>query len=180
MNIKPLILASAISLLAGSVWAQSTNTPLNLKLPGNLPASSSTAAPASSSTAANTPAPTSVHPGTVARNGRNANNGSATNTPPPISTTPGVYYGDTSGRLGDNGTADTQTCDDSKYNDPQVHGSISTGVVSGSHIGTSSYSGGEVNVTKAFGDCDHPTGGISISIGGTTNNFNDRGYRRGY
>lgn len=180
MNIKPLILASAISLLAGSVWAQSTNTPLNLKLPGNMPASGSTAAPASSSTAANTPASSSVHSATVAGNGRHANSGSATNTPPPISTTPGVYYGDTSGRLGDNGTADTPTCDDSKYNDAQVHGSISTGVVSGSHMGTGSYSGGEVNVTKAFGDCDHPAGGISISIGGTTNNFGDRGYRRGY
>ena len=176
MNIKLLLLASAISLLASSVWAQSTNPPLNLKLPGNMPASSSTAAaPTSRSTAANAPAPTSVHPATVASNGH-----TATNTPPPISTTPGVYYGDTSGRLGDNGTADAQTCDDSKYNDAQVHGSISTGVVSGSHMGTGSYSGGEVNVTKAFGDCDHPTGAISISIGGTTNNFNTGGYRRGY
>jgi hypothetical protein len=178
MNIKPLLLASAISVLASSAWAQSTNQSLNLKLPSNLPAGSSTAAtaPASSATTASTPAPTSVHPGAVASNGHTANTSAATNTPP-ISTTPGVYYGDTSGRLGGDGTADTQTCDDSKYNDAQVHGAVSTGVATGSHMGTSTYQGATVNVTKAFGDCDHPSGGVSFSISVNQNQFSGGRYR---
>lgn len=186
MNIKwsigalagTLLLSSA---LLGSAWAQTSTKPLNLKLPpSDVLASASTAPlPATAST---------VGTGTSAAAGSDSKastgkNGTATISRPAagVSTAPGVYYGDTSGHLGGTDIADAPSCDDSKYNDAQVHGSVSTGVVSGSHIGTSSYSGGEVNVTKAFGDCDHPSGGISISIGGTTNNFNGgRGYRRGY
>ena len=184
MNIKPFILASAISLLAGSAWAQSTTKPLNLKLPANLPASSGTTAiPASSSTAASTPAPTSVHPDRVASNARraSANNASANhaaNAPQPISTTPGVYYGDTSGRLGNNDTADAQTCDDSKYDKAQVHGAVSTGIASGGYMGTSTYEGATVNVTKAFGDCDHPSGGVSFSISVDQSHFSGGRYGR--
>ena len=180
MNIKPFILASAISLLASSAWAQSTTKPLNLKLPANLPASSSTAAvPASSSTAASTPAPTSVHPDRVASGStRRASANNAVNTPPPISTTPGVYYGDTSGRLGNNDTADTQTCDDSKYDKAQVHGALSTGIASGGYMGTSTYEGGTINVTKAFGDCDHPSGGVSFSISVDQSHFSGGRYGR--
>jgi len=185
MNIKPLLFASAVSLLASSAWAQSTGKPLNLKLPNNLPASSSSAAtPASSATAASTPAPTSVHPDGVASNGRGTAANSAPNTPPPISTTPGVYYGDTSGHVGDDGTAaaNAQGCDDSKFDKAQVHDELSTGIASGSHSGTSSYEGGTVNVTKAFGDCDHPSGSIGISISVDQTHFNGGRYGnyRGY
>ncbi len=175
MNIKPLLLASAISVLATSAWGQSSTQPLNLKLPNNLPASSSTASvPASSTSTAPRPAPANV---SAAANA--ARNGSANN--PPISTTPGVYYGDTSGRLGNTDTtADSQRCDDSTYDKAQVHGAVSTGVASGSHMGTSTYEGGEINVTKAFGDCDHPGGGISFSIGVNQTNFSGGRYRGGY
>jgi hypothetical protein len=167
MNIKPLLLASALSLLAGSVCAQSASKPLNLKLPSDLPASSSTAAsPASGSTVANAPASGSIRPPA-----------SKTANIPPISTTPGVYYGDTSGRLGDDGTTDSQACDDSKYNKAQVHGAVSTGIASGSHMGTSTYEGGTVNVTKAFGDCDHPSGGVSFSISVDQSHFSGGRYR---
>ena len=95
----------------------------------------------------------------------------------PASSTPGVYYGDTSGRMGNNDTtaATTTDCDDYRYNQPQVHGSVGMGVVSGNHFG-GSYQTGTVNLTKAFGSCDHPTGGVSISIGGGTGNFHDRGH----
>jgi hypothetical protein len=62
-------------------------------------------------------------------------------------------------------------CDDATYNKPQVHGSITTGVVSSSHGGSGSYQGGAVSLSQAFGDCEHPTGGVSISIGGANNNF---------
>lgn len=175
MNVKPLFLASVISLLATSAWAQSSTQALNLKLPSNLPASSSTtaAAPASSASSASRPAPANVSAAATT-----ARNGSATNAP--ISTTPGVYYGDTSGRLGDNDTADSQRCDDSKYDKAQVHGEVSTGIASGSRMGTSSYEGGTINVTKAFGDCDHPSGGVSFSISVNQTNFNGGRYRGGY
>jgi hypothetical protein len=168
MNIKPLFLASALSLLAGSVYAQSASKPLNLKLPSDLPAASSTAAePASSSTAANAPASSSIRPPA-----------SKTANIQPISTTPGVYYGDTSGHLGNTDVADSQTCDDSKYNKAQVHGDLSTGIASGSRMGTSTYEGGTVNVTKAFGDCDHPSGGVSFSISVNQSQFSGGRYGR--
>jgi hypothetical protein len=96
----------------------------------------------------------------------------------PASSTPGVYYGDTSGRMGnkeDTTTATTTDCDDYRYNQPQVHGSVGMGVVSGNHFG-GSYQTGTVNLTKAFGSCDHPTGGLSISIGGGTGSFHGRGH----
>ena len=95
----------------------------------------------------------------------------------PASAVPGVYYGDTSGRIGNNDTAaaTTSNCDDYSYNQPQVHGSVGMGVVSGNHFG-GSYQTGTVNLTKAFGSCDHPTGGVSISIGGGTGNFHGRGH----
>jgi hypothetical protein len=95
----------------------------------------------------------------------------------PASSKPGVYYGDTSGRMGNNDTtaATTTECDDYRYNQPQVHGSVGMGVVSGNHFG-GSYQTGTVNLTKAFGSCDHPTGGVSISIGGGTGNFHGRGH----
>jgi hypothetical protein len=95
----------------------------------------------------------------------------------PASSAPGVYYGDTSGRMSNNDTtaAATSNCDDYSYNQPQVHGSVGMGVVSGSHA-SGSYQTGTVNVTKAFGSCDHPTGGVSISIGGGTGNFHGRGH----
>ncbi|WP_449427733.1 hypothetical protein [Rhodanobacter umsongensis] len=136
---KRLIIALAGVLLVGSAWAQTATKPLNLKLPpGDMPASSSTAAqPASSSSTAAAAKPA-----------------------------PGVYYGDTSGRMSDNRTADAPACDDSKYNDAQMHGSVGMGVVGGNRV-SGSYQTGEVSVTKALGDCDHPTGtiGFSVSVG---------------
>ena len=142
MNMKRLITALAGALLVGSVWAQTASKPLNLKLPpGDVPASSSTAAqPASSSsTAAAKPAP-------------------------------GVYYGDTSGRMSDSRIADAPACDDSKYNDAQMHGSVGMGVVGGNHV-SGSYQTGEVSVTKALGDCEHPSGGIGFSVSVGQGNF---------
>ncbi|MEI7036356.1 hypothetical protein [Fulvimonas yonginensis] len=99
----------------------------------------------------------------------------AASTAPKPASAPGVYYGDTSGRT----AADEQTladaCDDANYNQPQVHGSVGTGVVAGSHVG-GSYQRGTVNLSKAFGSCQHPSGGISVSIGAGTGHFHDRGH----
>lgn len=140
------ITALAATLLATAAWAQTGNPPLNLKLPPggyqSYPASSSTAGqPANDK-------------GAVTVNGH----------PAALSTAPGVYYGDTSGRAG-NDRAGPPACDDSTYNQPQVHGSVGMGVVSGSHIGTGSYQSGDVSVVQNTGSCEHPTGSVGISIG---------------
>ena len=94
----------------------------------------------------------------------------------PARNAPGVYYGDTSGRMGNNDTTDAATgtdCDDYRYNQPQLHGSVGMGVVGGNHM-SGNYQTGTVNITKAFGSCDHPSGGVSISVGGSTGHFNGR------
>ncbi|WP_329742824.1 hypothetical protein [Dyella sp. A6] len=147
MPLRPaLVLAAA--LLAAPVLAQTSSDgkPLNLKLPPEtLPASSSTAA-----------AP--AHAGSVAA--------------APASRAPGVYYGDTSGRMGNTGeTARSRpACDDSTYNQTQMHGSVGAGVVAGNHM-SGNYQSGMVNISKAFGSCDDPEGGISISIGASNGHF---------
>ncbi|KZC19437.1 MULTISPECIES: hypothetical protein [Rhodanobacter] len=95
----------------------------------------------------------------------------------PAASAPGVYYGDTSGRMGNNDTTaaatPTDDCDDYSYNQPQMHGSVGMGVVGGNHV-SGNYQTGTVNLSKAFGSCDHPSGGVSISIGGGTGHFNGR------
>ncbi|AIF49019.1 hypothetical protein [Dyella japonica] len=163
----------AASLLAATAWAQSSEQPLNLKLPANLPASSASTA------AANTAAPTDA--GKAASGGAPANNAQAKATAPAGAKTgaytkdpPGTYYGDTSGALGDTQAATSAqpavTCDDATYNQPQVHGAVTTGVVAGNHV-SGSYGGAGVTLSQAFGSCEHPTGGMSISVSGTKGHF---------
>ncbi|MEO8779278.1 MAG: hypothetical protein ABI389_11490 [Rhodanobacter sp.] len=143
----PVLLAS---LLTTAAWAQTAEKSLNLKLPpSNLPAaSSSVATSASAATAAS-----------------------------PASSAPGVYYGDTSGRMGNTEVASDarRTCDDSTYNQPQVHGSVGMGVMAGNHV-SGNYQTGSVSVSKAFGSCDDPHGGVSFSVSSGTGNFHQRGH----
>jgi hypothetical protein len=157
---KAIAVLAALALTATSAWAQDASKPLNLRLPADyVPAPASTAAaPASASSVA----------GTAPKNG----GANVAVTPSRPKDPPGAYYGDTSGRMA-NTEADSGAprCDDATYNKPQVHGSITTGVVSSSHGGSGSYQGGAVSLSQAFGDCEHPTGGVSISIGGANNNF---------
>ena len=141
-------------LLAGAAWAQDASQPLNLQLPpSDVPAAASTAA---------------AHPANHPATDRYGN---------PTSP-PGVYYGDTSGRMGNTevATDNRPDCDDSTYNQAQVHGSVGMGVMSGNHV-SGNYQTGTVNVSKAFGSCDDPSGGISISIGTGSGHFHDRGRR---
>lgn len=159
MNVHPQLVAFAVaSLLAVSAWAHPPNPPLNLKLPpGSLPATSATSAmpapaPASSATI------TSGVPSLTTASSALARATSAHRPPP------GVYYGDTSGAMGNDDTADVPTCDDSTFNDPQVHGDVTTGIFTGNHIGTGTYQGATVNVSKRTGDCEHPGGGFNMSI----------------
>lgn len=142
--------ALAASLLVTAAWAQSANQPLNLKLPPNSVSSNSSGngkntQPASTASA-------QPNPSAVTINGARP------------AAAPGVYYGDTSGRRG-NDTAAAPVCDDSTYNKPQVHGDVGMGVVSASHYGTGSYQSGAVSVTQNTGSCEHPTGSVGISIG---------------
>jgi hypothetical protein len=102
---------------------------------------------------------------------------SSTATTPPRNA-PGVYYGDTSGRTGNDDTTDAARgtdCDDYSYNRPQLHGSVGMGVVGGNHL-SGNYQTGTVNLRQAFGSCDHPGGGISISVGAGSGHFHDRGH----
>ncbi|WP_267223805.1 hypothetical protein [Dyella silvae] len=153
------------SLLAASAWAQSSNQPLNLKLPANLPASSTSTAAASAST------PTDA--GKAAAGGGNANPQANDKTGAYSKDPPGTYYGDTSGTPGRTGAAHGQpvvTCDDATYNQPQVHGAVGVGVESGKHM-SGSYTGGSVTLSQAFGSCEHPSGGMNISVGGTQGHY---------
>lgn len=156
----------ASCLLCGAAWAQSAGQPLNLKLPSNVPAaSSSTAAPAPTDASRAVAAAPAAAPATAQAGA--ANNSYAKDPP-------GTYYGDTSGALGDTQAAPGQpaavTCDDATYNQPQVHGAVTTGVVAGNHF-SGSYGGAGVTLSQAFGSCEHPTGGMSISIQGTQGHF---------
>jgi hypothetical protein len=96
----------------------------------------------------------------------------------PATDPPGTYYGDTSGRMGNtvaNTVASTVECDDSTYNQPQVHGSVGVGVMSGRHVGTGTFNTGNINVTKQYGSCDDPSGGMSMSISVGGAHFNGGG-----
>jgi hypothetical protein len=162
----------AASLLAATAWAQRSDQPLNLKLPANLPASSASAA--ATSTAAPTDAAKAAAGGNATPAPANAtaqaNAGSGAYSKDP----PGTYYGDTSGALGDTQAAASAqpaaTCDDATYNQPQVHGAITTGVMAGNHF-SGSYGGAGVTLSQAFGSCEHPTGGMSISVSGSQGHF---------
>ncbi len=74
---------------------------------------------------------------------------------------PGVYYGDASGPPAH---VQRRSCDDSTYNRARVHGSVGMGVVAGDGFG-GNYQTGTVNISKAFGSCEHPSGGIRFSFG---------------
>ena len=96
----------------------------------------------------------------------------------PAATQPGMYYGDTSGRAGSSeGTAEALSCDDDTYGEPQVHGSVGMGVMTGDHV-SGNYQSGTVNIAKAFGSCEEPRGGMSISVGVGKGHFN--GPHRGH
>ncbi|MDO1529926.1 hypothetical protein QMK61_13890 [Fulvimonas sp. R45] len=125
----------AASLVAATAWAQDAGKPLNLKLPPQNALPPSDL-PAASATAAK-----------------------------PASSAPGVYYGDTSGRMGNvTPPAEAAACDDSTYTQPQVHGSVGMGVMGGNHV-SGNYQTGTVSVTRRLGDCEEPKGGVSFSIG---------------
>jgi hypothetical protein len=99
----------------------------------------------------------------------------SSSTAPKPATAPGLYYGDTSGRTAADDEVAVDNCDDATYNQPQVHGSVGMGVMSGNHV-DGSYQRGTVSLSKAFGSCGHPSGGVSLSIGAGSGHFHGRGH----
>lgn len=159
MNTLQRLAIPALLCVVTAAYAQSTQ-PLNLRLPRDVPAASSSSGQAPDSQVAD------AAPARATSTARPA-------APPPPHPAPGVYYGDTSGRTSaDYEAAAAQNCDDATYNQPQVHGSVGMGVQTGSRWNSGTYSMGAVNLSQRFGSCSHPTGGIGISIG--TSRFNGR------
>jgi len=99
----------------------------------------------------------------------------AASTAPKPASAPGVHYGDHSGGTAADEDLAIDTCDDATYNQPQLHGSVGVGVMGGSHV-DGNYQHGTVGLSKAFGSCDHPRGGVSLSIGTGTGHFHERGH----
>ena len=166
---KSNLILLATSILATSAWAQSAPQPLNLTLPRDSVSSQTeaTTAPASSAKTASTaavpaPAPATVQP------------------PPANATPPDAHYDETANQIVDAADSANRpldaadsgkpTCDEAAYAQPQVHGSVGMGVVGGNHI-SGNYQTGSVQVRKNLGSCDHPTGGVSLSIDVGRGNF---------
>jgi len=159
----------AASILATSAWAQSAPRPLNLTLPRDSVSSQTGAAPARSAKASSTaavPAPAA------------GGQPSSANSAPPESHYDAtanqiVDAADSANRPVDVADSGKPACDDATYRQPQVHGSVGMGVVAGNHI-SGNYQTGGVQVTKNLGSCDHPTGGLGLSINVGQGNFNGR------
>jgi hypothetical protein len=161
---KSHLILLAASVLATSAWAQSAPKPLNLTLPRDSASlqTDATAAPASNTKATSTVAVSAPAPATA-----------PVQPPPANSTPPDAHYDEAANRIVDaadsaNRPVDAAdpgkpTCNDAAYAQPQVHGSVGMGVVAGNHI-SGDYQTGSVQATKNFGSCDHPTGGMSLSI----------------
>ena len=136
--------------VAGAASAQTAKPQLNLQLPpSDLPAAAGTAA-----------SPPASH-GTTDRYGN------------PVSP-PGAYYGDTSGRpAAAAARVAAQRCDDATYNQPQMHGSASVGVMGGNHV-SGNYQTATIDMTKNLGNCEHPSGAVGFSIHVSQGRFDGR------
>ena len=157
------------SVLATSAWAQSAPQPLNLTLPRDSVSSQTdaTTAPARSAEASSTaavPAPAA------------GGQPSSANSAPPESHYDAtanqiVDAADSANRPVDAADSGKPACDDATYTQPQVHGSVGMGVVAGNHV-SGNYQTGAVQLSKRLGSCDHPTGGMSLSIDVGQGHFN--------
>jgi len=152
------VTAVLAGMLAASAWAQTTPRALDLKLPaGSVAAQSTSAAPPRGSNEQGSAAATS---GTVA-------------SPQSGQAQPPLNYDEPEDLYADSDAIGVRKCDDAAYAQAQVHGAVTAGVVAGNRV-SGNYQSGVVNVSKAFGSCDHPTGGVSVTIGVGQGNFNGR------
>lgn len=165
MKINRYLAISIACALAAPAWAQSAPQALNLNLPPN------------SVTAAN---PTVTPAKSISKHAiADMTTTAATTIPPapPNSAQPGMHYDANANAMVDDADSRNPGCNDAAYGKPQVNGSIGMGVVAGDHV-SGNYQTGSVNVTKALGSCDHPTGGVSVSINVGQGNFNGGNYRQ--
>jgi hypothetical protein len=163
MKTSRYLIASLASTLAVSAWAQSTPLPLNLSLP---PKSATTTAPAAAAPAKD------ANKSAIAAVTTTAASTPALQNPPPS----GTQYDANANAIVDAADSRALTgCDDAAYSQPRIHGSIGMGVVAGNHV-NGNYQTGNVNMTKALGSCDHPTGMVGLSISVGQGRFNGRNY----
>lgn len=169
---KSNLILLAASVLATSAWAQSAPQPLNLTLPRDSvsPQADATAAPAPSTKGASTAA---VSAPTAATAQPLPANLAQPDTHYDATANQIVDAADSANRPVDAANSGKPACDDAAYAQPQVHGSVGMGVVAGNHI-SGNYQTGAVQVTKNLGSCDHPTGGMSLSIDVGQGNFSGR------
>ena len=167
MKIKRHVFVWFAVVAASSACAQSAPQALNLNLP-----------PDSAGTANASAAPLPGEKGDPNINDNAIVDAMDASNPPtePARMQPGMPYD--ADRMSENSDASAaHRCDDAKYGTSQVHGSATVGVAGGNRI-SGSYQSGAVNISKAFGSCDNPTGGVGISIGVERENF--EGHRRGW
>jgi len=162
MKFKGHVTALFAGMMVATAFAQSAPQTLNLKLP---PES------VSSESVSSSPAP--ANGGNAAVDALDAK-GEPIPATGPEQAPLGVQYDQADGRpLNPNAAVMPPKCDDSTYNQAQIHGAVSAGVVGGNHV-SGNYQSAVVNVSKPLGSCDKPTGGVDISIGVSQGNFNGR------
>lgn len=164
MKINRYLIASIAGMLAAPVWADSAPKTLNLNLPPTSLVTESTNATTVNDTGKLTPA------GVTTR--------ATTSTPAATSSWPHAnrHYDASANAIVDAADSRNAACDDTNYAEPQIHGDIGMGVVAGNHV-SGNYQTGTLNITKATGSCDHPTGDIGISISVGRGHFNGRDHR---
>jgi cytoskeletal protein RodZ len=165
----------AVSLWATAVCAQSVSQPLNLSLPPDIVSSQNATAAAASARDGKTVSVAAAPAATTTAQSAPAN---ATSPVPGYDEAANrtVDAADAANRSVDGQEASEPACTDAAYTQPQVHGSVGMGVVAGNRV-SGNYQTGGVQVAKAFGSCDHPTGGASLSIDVGRGSFgNSRGW----
>lgn len=156
------------------MWGQTAPQPLNLKLPSDdattlgAPVQHATAAPERSAKATAALAAQAQAPVAAALPSASAN--STVETRYDAAANQAVDAADAAREPVDAQDTGKPTCNDAAYAQPQVHGSVGMGVVAGNHL-SGNYQTGGVQVTKALGSCDHPAGGVSVSVNVSRGSF---------
>jgi hypothetical protein len=156
---NPLYVSAVLAaILCAAASAQTAPRALDLKLPpGSVPAQSASAAPEH----------TGNEPAAAAAMNTTVTSPAAGQTQPPLN------YDEADDPYAESDAGAKRKCDDAAYGQAQVHGALTAGVVAGNHV-SGNYQSGVVNVSKAFGSCDHPTGGVSVTIDAGQANLNGR------
>lgn len=165
MKFDSLLLVSTLAAISGSACAQSAPQTLDLNLPPNATAMGAAPAAVAKSVSAGSKVSAPQSPAVQAKSG------------PTVGTPTAQGSGTNDNAIVDALDSRQPACNDDNYGKPQVHGSVGVGVMAGNHV-SGNYQTGSLQVTKALGSCEHPTGGVSFSINVSQGNFNNRRFRR--